>query len=44
MIIVSKKRKDFNGTNTDLEVIKITGISRNSYYKYKAELKQAARN
>lgn len=36
--------KDFNGTNSDSEVIKIAGISRNSYYKYKAELKAAAGN
>lgn len=34
--------KDFNGTNTDSEVIKLAGISRNSYYKYKAELKEEA--
>ncbi len=40
--IILKNSKDFNGTNTDSEVIKIAGISRNSYYKYKAELKQAA--
>lgn len=31
--------KEFNGTNTDLEVIAILGLSRNTYYKYKAELK-----
>lgn len=42
--IILKNSKDFNGTNTDSEVIKIAGISRNSYYKYKAELKQAAGN
>ena len=40
--IILKNSKDFNGTNTDSEVIKIAGISRNSYYKYKAELKEAA--
>lgn len=40
--IILKNSKDFNGTNTDPEVIKIAGISRNSYYKYKAELKAAA--
>jgi len=40
--IILKNSKDFNGTNTDPEVIKIAGISRNSYYKYKAELKEAA--
>ena len=40
--IILKNSKDFNGTNTDPEVMKIAGISRNSYYKYKSELKQAA--
>lgn len=39
--IILKNSKDFNGTNSDSEVIKIAGISRNSYYKYKAELKEA---
>lgn len=38
--IILKNSKDFNGSNTDVEVIKIAGISRNSYYKYKAELKE----
>lgn len=41
--IILKNSKDFNGINSDTEVIKIAGISRNSYYKYKAELKVAAR-
>lgn len=36
--IILKKSKDFEGTNTDAEVIKIAGISRNSYYKYKRQL------
>lgn len=40
--VILKNSKDFNGTNTDAEVMKIAGISRNSYYKYKAELKEAA--
>lgn len=31
--------KDFNGSNTDSEVMKITGLARNTYYKYKRELK-----
>lgn len=31
--------KDFNGVLTDIEVMKIIGISRNTYYKYKQELK-----
>lgn len=37
--IILKNSKDFNGTNTDEEVMKITGLSRNTYYKYKRELK-----
>lgn len=37
--VILKNSKDFNGTNTDEEVMKICGISRNSYYKYKRELK-----
>lgn len=32
--------QDFNGHNTDVEVMKITGLARNTYYKYKAELKK----
>ena len=40
--IILKNSKDFNGSNSDSEVMKIAGISRNSYYKYKAELKEAA--
>ncbi len=42
--IILKNSKDFGGSNTDPEVIRIAGISRNSYYKYKAELKAAAGN
>jgi len=38
--IIWKNSKDFNGTNSDEEVIKIAGVSRNSYYKYKTELKE----
>lgn len=37
--VILKHSKDFNGTLTDPEVIKLTGISRNTYYKYKRELK-----
>ena len=37
--VILKNSKDFNGNNTDEEVMKICGISRNSYYKYKRELK-----
>lgn len=31
--------KDFQGSNTDAEVIKIIGLARNTYYKYKREIK-----
>ncbi len=37
--MIIKYSKDFNGTNTDMECIKLIGISRNTYYKYKRELK-----
>ena len=37
--IILKNSKDFNGNNSDDEVMKICGISRGSYYKYKRELK-----
>lgn len=30
--------KTFDGSNTDAEVMKITGLARNTYYKYKREL------
>lgn len=37
---IKKLSKDFNGTNTDAEIMKITGLARNTYYKYKRELKE----
>lgn len=37
---IQKYSKDFLGTLKDTEVIKLIGISRNSYYKYKRELVQ----
>lgn len=36
---IIKYSRDFNGFNNDLEVMKIIGVSRNTYYKYKKELK-----
>lgn len=36
---ILKYSKDFNGTLDDTEVMKLTGLSRNTYYKYKRELK-----
>lgn len=38
--LIIKYSKDFDGTLTDKEVIKLVGISRNSYYTYKRELKE----
>ena len=35
---IRKYSKDFNGLLKDIEVMKLIGISRNSYYKYKKEL------
>ena len=37
--IIKKHSKDFNGTLEDPDVIKLCGCSKNSYYKYKRELK-----
>lgn len=38
--IILKHSKLFNGTLSDTECRKLAGVSRNSYYKYKAELKE----
>lgn len=35
---IQKYSKDFNGTLKDTEVMKLIGVARNSYYKYKKEL------
>ncbi|MCR5605122.1 MAG: recombinase family protein [Lachnospiraceae bacterium] len=37
--LICKYSRDFEGSNTDSECIKLIGISRNTYYKYKRELK-----
>lgn len=39
---IRKYSKDFDGVLEDAEVIKLAGISRNTYYKYKRELKAEA--
>ena len=38
--IIRKHSKDFDGSLSDADVIKLTGLARNSYYKYKRELKE----
>lgn len=40
--VIAKHSKDFNGTLNDIDVMKLTGLSRNTYYKYKAEMREAA--
>lgn len=35
---IQKYSKDFGGTLKDIEVMKLIGVARNSYYKYKKEL------
>lgn len=37
--VILRHSKDFGGTLADSDVMKLAGISRNSYYKYKRELK-----
>lgn len=37
---ILKYSKDFNGSLSDQECIKLVGVSRNTYYKYKKELKE----
>jgi len=38
--IIIRHSKDFNGILSDKEVMQLTGLARNTYYKYKAQLKQ----
>ena len=35
---ILKHARTFGGSLTDIECMKLTGISRNTYYKYKKEL------
>lgn len=37
---ILKHNKDFNGTLNDIDTMKLTGLSRNTFYKYKRELKE----
>lgn len=38
--IIKRHSIDFNGSLEDADVIKLTGISRNTYYKYKKEIRK----
>lgn len=37
---IQKHSKDFGGSLSDADCMKLTGLSRNTYYKYKRELKE----
>lgn len=37
--VIKKYSKEFDGTLSDIDVMKLTGLSRNTYYKYKREMK-----
>lgn len=39
--IILKHSKDFNGSLDDCEVMTLTGLARNTYYKYKREIREA---
>ncbi len=39
---IKKYSKDFDGTLKDIAVMQLVGLARNTYYKYKAELKAEA--
>lgn len=39
--LIAKHNRDFGGTLTDSETIKLIGCARNSFYKYKKQLRQA---
>lgn len=36
--VIKKHSKDFSGTLNDVELMQLTGLSRNTFYKYKREL------
>ena len=38
--VIRKHAADFGGNLSDIEVMKLTGLSRNTYYKYKREIKE----
>ena len=39
--LIMKYSKDFNGTLSDVECLKMLDISRNTYYRYKAQIREA---
>lgn len=37
---IQKYSKDFDGSLSDVDVMKLTGLARNTYYKYKGQIKE----
>lgn len=42
--LIRKYSKDFDGSLSDKEAMKLIGIANNTYYKYKKELKESLGN
>ena len=42
--VIKRLSRDFDGHNTDAEVMAITGLARNTYYKYKAKLRRGEKD
>ena len=40
LAVIKRLSRDFDGHNTDAEVMAITGLARNTYYKYKSKLRE----
>ena len=38
--IIEKHSTDFNGNLSDVEIMQMTGVAKNTYYRYKRELKE----
>lgn len=38
--LIEKHSSDFNGSLSDVEIIQMTGVAKNTYYRYKRELKE----
>lgn len=37
--VIRKLAKEFGGNLSDVQIIRLTGLARNTYYKYKRELR-----
>ena len=41
--IIEKHSSDFNGNLSDMEIVQMNGVAKNTYYRYKRELKEQHR-